>query len=291
MSRYDLYEKKSSKGTLIALLVLLMVAGAAAWLYFNPQLPQLEEGVKTQELALPEVSLPLIPESAKPSESPASKSPEPSTEPEEEPRVSIEPQLENQASLPVLEHSDDLFREQVTALSSGLTQWLQTDQLIRKMVVIANDFAQGQRQYKHMKTFKLAEAFAAEKDNQGLYLSETSYRRYDSMATAIEGIDVQQAIKVYRLLNPLLQQVFDEFSYPGEYDLENLFQKAGAEILAAPVLEKRIELVRKSVKYQYADKNLEALTGVHKQMLRMGPKNTRIIQNKIRALVQAIANL
>lgn len=295
VGRYDLYQKKSSMGTVLAIIVLLGVIGAGAWLYFNPQLPELDNGIKTQELSLPAVPLPLDSEQTKapvPFEaaSPATDRNQPQSENADE-QGSVVPQLESEGALPVLENSDALFREKLTALSAPLAEWLQTDQLIRKVIVIVNDFSEGRRQYKHMKSFELAEGFTVNTDNQGLYLGNKSYQRYDFFAVAIDAIDVQQAITVYRLLNPLFQQVFAEFSYPADYHLEDLFKKAGAEILAAPVLEKRIELVRKSVKFKFADKNLEALNGVQKQMLRMGPKNTNIIQNKVRFLVEALANL
>jgi len=50
-------------------------------------------------------------------------------------------------------------------------------------------------------------------------------------------------------------------------------------------------LERNSIHYKFADQQLEALNPVHKQMLRMGPDNTRIIQNKLRLFVAGLANL
>jgi hypothetical protein len=61
--------------------------------------------------------------------------------------------------------------------------------------------------------------------------------------------------------------------------------------LAAPVIEGRIALVRPTVNYKFADQKLEALSPVRKQMIRMGPENTRIIQNKVRMLVEELVNL
>lgn len=189
-------------------------------------------------------------------------------------------------SLPALQDSDDLFRQQITALSGDLTELLQADDLIEKYLYIVNDFSEGQRLYKHMKFLVLPEPFVPGKDEQGLYMSARNYHRYDRLAQAFAAIDNEAAIRAYRRLRPLLQQVYIGFSYPEHYQLEDLFKKAAAEVIAAPIIEDRIALVRPTVRYKFADQTLENLSPVQKQMLRMGPENTRIIQKKLRELVQ-----
>jgi hypothetical protein len=77
-------------------------------------------------------------------------------------------------------------------------------------------------------------------------------------------------------------QVFAEFSYPKDFTLETIIKKAAGEIIATPVVEGQISLIRPSVLYKFADPKLEALNAVQKQMIRMGPENTKIIQNKCR---------
>jgi Protein of unknown function (DUF3014). len=42
------------------------------------------------------------------------------------------------------------------------------------------------------------------------------------------------------------------------------------------------------VVYKFADEQLQAMNAVEKQMIRMGPDNTRKVQEKLRQLVQAI---
>ncbi|MGZ8931621.1 MAG: DUF3014 domain-containing protein, partial [Methylosarcina sp.] len=66
-------------------------------------------------------------------------------------------------------------------------------------------------------------------------------------------------------------------------------RKAAAEIISAPIRTERLAVVRPSVHYKFADPALEALNPVHKQMLRLGPENTKIIQNKLRRLVEALS--
>jgi Protein of unknown function (DUF3014) len=190
--------------------------------------------------------------------------------------------LNQQVVLPDLLSSDDFIRQALFQLSPGLAQWLKADQLIRRYTVIANDFAQGSRISKHMSFLGLVEPFAVEQGATALTIAPKSILRYNNVAQTIQAIDAKVAVAFYQKIRPLMLQVFAEFSYPSDISLESIIKKAAGEILAAPVIEGEIDLVRPSVFYKFADPNLEALSPVQKQMIRMGPENTKIIQNKCR---------
>ncbi|MDD5277507.1 MAG: DUF3014 domain-containing protein [Methylovulum sp.] len=192
--------------------------------------------------------------------------------------------------LPELDSSDEQIREAVMATSPTLSQWLETDHLISKYMTIVNDFAQGVRVAKHLDFLKLDQSFVAEQRGAELFMSEKSYQRYNNLAQAVNAIDMPAMIAVYRRFRPLLLQVFAKFSYPDGYNLDDIFIKAATEILMAPIVEEPIVLVKPSLSYRFADPELEALNPVHKQMLRMGAENTRLIQNKMRILVDGLVN-
>lgn len=193
------------------------------------------------------------------------------------------------SDLPDLLSSDDLVRKSVSKLSPGIAQWLIPDQLIRRYIVILNDFAQGIRVSKHVSFLRHEEPFSVLGDVNVLYMAPKSYRRYNSLTQAIQAVNAKTAVEAYRKFRPLMLQVFSEFNYPKDITLENIVSKAAGEILAAPVIEGPIELVRPSVFYKYADPDLEALSAVQKQMIRMGPENTRIIQTKCREFLVELA--
>ena len=200
-----------------------------------------------------------------------------------EPVVSSGGEAANQASdLPDLLSSDDVFRGALIKLSPGLRPWLNSNLLIRKYVVIINDFSQGQRIFKHLSFLRLEEPFAVEQGENGLQIAPKNYRRYDPMAQTINAIDTRAAVALYKRFRPLMLQVFAEFSYPKDITLEGIVKKAGSEILAAPVIDGPVALVRPSVFYKFSDPALEGLNPVQKQMIRMGSENTRLIQNKCR---------
>lgn len=285
MGRYDLGEQKKPVGLIIAVLIILVILALVAWLYLKG--PKKSDEQVVQEISLP-ITIPEPPEAEDESIDSSTEIPLDIVEELAEPESTEEDQP---LILPPLNESDDLFREEITSLSPNFSEMLTSQQLIQKYLVIINDFSQSQRPRKHMLFLRLKEPFHVERDEHGIFMSQRSYQRYDELAQGFAAIDDEAAIKAYQRLRPLMLQVYAGFAYPDEYQMEDIFQKAAAEIIAAPVIEGRIALVKPSVRYKFADKKLEALSSLHKQMLRMGPENTRIIQKKLRALIQRLVQI
>lgn len=281
MGRYEQTKSRSS-GIMIWLAIALLIAAAMGWFYF--ELQETAESDGPQPLALP----PIAEKTTETQSTPADEADAPAPDAEIAPEIIEGPQQEEGFILPDLANSDGRIREEIIRISPGLAEWLKTDGLIKKYVVIANDFSQGLRLEKHMRFLKPDQRFTPD---ENLFMSRQSYQRYDKLAAAINAMDVEATLAVYKKFRPLFVQVFTEFGYPEGYDLEDVLAKAGAEILAAPVIEEPIALVKPSVLYKYADSELENASPVHKQMLRMGPDNTRLIQQKVRQLVEGLVNL
>ena len=75
-----------------------------------------------------------------------------------------------------------MVRQALIKIAPGLAPWLNTDQLIRKHILIVNDFAQGIRITKHMSFLRMAEPFSVEQSRNGLNISPKSYQRYNNIA-------------------------------------------------------------------------------------------------------------
>ena len=203
------------------------------------------------------------------------------------------PQMESQPDthvLPALSESDAVFTQDLLDLSSGFSPWLNSKNIIEQWVIVANDFSQNLRPLKHFRQFKLNQPFQVAGDNSGMYISEQSYQRYNTLASAIHAVDIERALGLYNKYRPLLQQVFAGFAYPEEYQVEDVIKKATSNILQAPILEGKIRVTKPSVYYKFAEQKLEMLSPVQKQMIRMGPENTRIIQAKLRQFIEGLAN-
>ncbi len=193
--------------------------------------------------------------------------------------------------LPELNSSDSTIKEAVIALSPGLAPWLNQPELIKTTVAIINDLSQGQRSAKHLRFLKPSSAFTVAQNNEALVIAESSYHRYDALTQAINAIDAEQFLQTYKKFRPLVTQALNEFGYPEESNFEDSIAKAVAEILAAPILEQPPAVILSGPRYKFADAQLEALNPVHKQMLRLGPENSRIIQNKARLLLETLSNV
>ncbi|TRW92002.1 DUF3014 domain-containing protein [Candidatus Methylobacter oryzae] len=280
MSRYDnrVKDKKSGSGMVLKAIVLIALAGGG-WFYFQHLQSETVTEPETRSLALPSQD-----RETKAAEQLLISNGAPTAE------ATAGAVTDTSLILPDLDHSDALLREEIVGLSPALAGWLNADQLIRKYVVIANDFSQGLRLEKNLRFLQLDQPFAVDQEGESLFISSKSYQRYDGLAAAVNALDVRATLAVYRKFRPLLVQVFKEFSYPEEYNLEDIMMKAAAVIIAAPVSDERIALEKGSIHYKFADQQLEALNPVHKQMLRMGPENTRIIQNKLRLFAENLAN-
>lgn len=199
--------------------------------------------------------------------------------------------LDIKSELVSLENSDDGFRDAVGDVSEGLVDWFNVINVIEKYLVVINDVSQNQISYKHRAFIKAPGSIVVKEDSEGLYLAQESYKRYDGLANAIASIDVQKGFALYLKFKPVFKAVYQNFAYPAGYELEDIFMKAAASVIEAPVIESRLALVQHTVKYKFAEKKLETLNDVEKQMLRMGPENTKKIQAKLRQLVEAISVL
>lgn len=280
MSRYNPANHKKSNIIIVFVAVILTAIAGVVWLYFEKQPNSGLAESESRVLALPSV----FKDADAPKATGTGTGAAPDTKTATDNIVELPP--EESFILPDLDNSDALLREEIAGFSPQLAEWLNTDQLIRKYVVITNDFSQGLRIEKHMRFLKLDQPFAVDQDDKGIFIAAKSYQRYDKLAAAINAMNVQATLAVYKKFRPLLLQVFGEFNYPGEYRLEDIFTKAAAVMLAAPVIEEPVALMKHANHYKFADPKLEALNPVHKQMMRMGPENTRIIKDKVRLLME-----
>jgi hypothetical protein len=187
--------------------------------------------------------------------------------------------------LPPLADTDPLVRQLLSALSSHPTvaAWLATDHLIQNFALVTQTIAEGRSPSKPLAAIKPAGAFRAAGEETNEYIDPASYQRYDRYADAITSIDARGAARLYATLKPRITEAYRQLGDPdGEFD--PVLARALVELLRTPVVDGRVALARKSVDYEYADPALESLSGAQRQLLRMGPRNVRLIQQKLREI-------
>jgi len=212
-------------------------------------------------------------------------SPPPAAEPRETTRLGGEG---DPIDLPPLPESDSLVRELVRQLSSHPTvlAWLATDNLLRRFTAGIQNIASGRSPAAHVRQLGPSEPFAATERGDERVMDARSYRRYNAFADAVASVDAKGAAKLYATLRPRLDQAHAELGT--ESGLDTTLERAIYVLLQTPVIERPIRLQEKGVNYVYADPRLEELTPAQKHLLRMGPRNMRLIQGKLREIALAL---
>jgi hypothetical protein len=132
-----------------------------------------------------------------------------------------------------------------------------------------------------------AAPFATTAKGDRLVISAASYRRYDYFADAVATVDPAVMARAYRRLHGTLEAAHRALGLSAG-SLDAATAKALRRIVAAPVRDGDVEVRAHEGIYELADPRLEDLGAVEKHLLRMGPRNTRIVQAKARALLDAL---
>lgn len=191
--------------------------------------------------------------------------------------------------LPTLDESDESARKKLNSLTPDgkLSQWFHADHIIRRSITLIDGLSRGILLPKMLNVPTPKSKFLARKEGEHLWIDPNNYQRYNYLKNVIESVDSNQLIDFFHLFRPLLEQAYEELGYPPE-DLDNAIIAALDQVLATPIPKTPVALTQESVQYKYADKQLEALPPIQKQLLRMGPDNTRSLQRKARELRNAL---
>ena len=275
-----LNEKPNKKFLLIAAMVGVLVAIIAlvVWVFLPDQPVE------------PTVATPGIPQQTVPE-------PEPEPEPVVEQSAPVEqepsePEQPPEEPLPALGESDEPVLKDLdsTTQSDALSQRLTRDNVILKSVRAILALEEGTLVNKYRPISPPDTPFTAEPIEradadapQQFILSDESYQRYDDYINMLVHLNTSQLVGLYNRYYPLLEQAYQEQGVDkGEF--RDVTLAAIDQLLAAPIIEEDIKLVRPSVMYKFADPQLEALPGAHKLMLRIGPDNARALKDVLRKL-------
>jgi len=193
------------------------------------------------------------------------------------------------ASLPPLAESDTLVGELAATLSARpeLGSWLLRGDAIRRFTVVVDNVAQGVSPRPHLGFLAPGHRFQVREDAGRLYVDPRSYERYNAFADVFASLDPVACANLYRRLKPLIDEAYRELGYPVE-SFDATLAAAISELLAAPVPEGSVELTARVTSYELRDPTLERLSPPQKHLLRMGPRNVRLIQAQLHAIATAI---
>jgi len=215
--------------------------------------------------------------------------PVPAAERAPAPKPAIRPLGGDAASiaLPPLDETDALVRELVKKISSHprVAAWLATDGLIRSFTTAVTNVAEGKTPARQLPTLRPSSGFRVLERGGDLIIDPRSYERYDSLAAAAASMDADGSARLYATLKPRIEEAAREL---GVSPFDRTFERTIVLLLSTPVVDGPIRVEPRGIGYGFADPKLEALTGGQKQLLRMGPRNLRVVQTSLRAIALAL---
>ena len=200
-----------------------------------------------------------------------------------------EPEPEPDIELPPLGESDAFVRGLIGKLSSHpeVASWLVTKDLVRRLTMVVDNIAEGESPRAHLRFLDPEEPFQAEERANRFYIDPAGYERYNLVADVIESLDTAGSVELYRNIKPLIDEAYRELGrVEGTFD--ETLSLAMEQLLKTPMPEDRVELIARFRSYHYADPDLESLSPAQKHFFRMGPRNVRKIQRKLKELARGL---
>ncbi len=192
--------------------------------------------------------------------------------------------------LPPLDDSDALVRQRIGILSSNrlVAAWLGTKGLIRNFAVVIENISHGMNPSRHLQVLKPVGQFRVMTRGSQTIIDPRTYDRFTPIADAAASFDARSAGRLYLSFKPLLQTAYDELG--NQEAVDSAVERAVAALLEVPAIDGdvRVEQTGEGIGYQYVEPRLESLASAQKQLLRMGPKNIRIIQSQLRTFAMTI---
>jgi hypothetical protein len=193
-------------------------------------------------------------------------------------------------AVPPLDESDAVVRELVRQISShpAVIAWLATNGLIRNFTVVVVNVADGNSAAGQLQVLRPASRFSVVGSNGDMRIDPRSYDRYNDVAAAAASLDPAGSARLYATLKPRIDEANRELGL-GNTPFDQTLERAIVQLLRTPVVDRPVRVVpRGGVGYDFADEQLQSLTPAQKQLLRTGPRNTRMIKDALRKLAVAL---
>jgi hypothetical protein len=212
--------------------------------------------------------------------------------PTEAPRpVPVAPaQTARSVPLPPLDESDADVRGGITELvgSEAVTKYLKPERIVRNAVVTIDNMTREKMALNQRPIKPAGGEFIASGPDESLVIAKENYDRYKPFVAVVQKIDAQTLVSLYRGMQPLFQQAYEDLGNPNKLFNARLLEVID-HLLQTPDVQQPVRLVRPSVYFRYADPKLESLSSGQKVLIRMGPENAAAIKAKLREIQAALS--
>ena len=191
--------------------------------------------------------------------------------------------------LPPLEESDPYVRAALEALSEHprFAAWLLSDELTQRFVASVDNVARGKSPRDHLEFLQPQGRFQADEADGELLIADTSYARYNRFTEVFLSLDTTAGVRLYRRLEPLFQDSYQELGYP-EGEFEATLARAIDHVLATPIPDGDVALEQRITGFHFQNPRLQNLSEAQKHYLRLGPENMRQVHAKLRLIQTAL---
>lgn len=186
-------------------------------------------------------------------------------------------------------NADSYARERIDSVNGGkaLEQFVAGDFVVERTVAIIDALRRGEVPYKLLPIGRPPKAFPIKDDGLRVTMDPAGFSRYDGFANWVNSLDVKAIALLFNEYQSLATAALSQIGV-NDFDIRGAALAATTQILATPEMPDRAELLRKEANWIYADTELENLSALQKQLLRMGPENAEILQQKARELRAAL---
>jgi hypothetical protein len=169
-----------------------------------------------------------------------------------------------------------------------LASYLANDRLLRRFVMAVDAVAGGYSPSDQIEFLSPGRPFVVREDGGRLVVAPGTYRRYDLVGDVFASLDSEAMADVYRRFSARLDAIYHEVGWADDA-FDNRMREAIDHLLEVEVPIGQIEVEQRAIVYAYADDHFENLTDAQKHLLRVGPRNARKIQSKLREFRTAMA--
>ena len=187
------------------------------------------------------------------------------------------------------ETGDQYARESIDAVNGGkaLAQFVAGDYVVERAVAIIDALRRGEVPYKLLPVGKPSTTFPISDNGLRVTLDAAGFSRYDGFAQWVGGLDTPALVSLLNDYEMIATQALTRMGVT-DFDIRSAVLAATTQILSTPQVSVDAELMRREANWVYMDPELEALSSLQKQVLRMGPENADIIQQKARDIRGAL---
>jgi len=180
--------------------------------------------------------------------------------------------------------SDPYVKKAVADFAPALSQWLMTNQQIRKWILTIDLMADGNLMKQDRPLQFSMNRYEALSSGEDVYLPVASnFTRTNILISAVTALDVDLLAYYYQKWSPLLEKAYQELGKRGTFH-GRLLKAIDRVVAVQPLLVEPLLEKKGGVMYRYVDARLEAASDVEKLLWRLGPDNSAKLQPWLKQL-------